>query len=63
MECKKDKNLENCPCTYTGCPRKGICCECIKYHRENNDLPACFFSAETEKMFDRSIKKFVEENS
>ncbi len=60
-ECKKDENLNKCPCTYPNCSRKGICCECIKYHWENRELPACFFSKETEKTFNRSIKKFIED--
>jgi len=59
MECKKDKNLKNCPCTYEGCSRKGICCECIKYHRENGELPACYFSKEADVTYDRSIENFI----
>ena len=62
MECQKEKNLKTCPCTYPGCPRKGICCECIKYHSANNELPACCFSKEAEKTYDRSIKKFIKEH-
>jgi hypothetical protein len=60
MECKKQENLKHCNCSYSGCERKGICCECIRYHRENNELPACFFSNEDEKTFDRSVEKFLE---
>ena len=60
MECKKEQNLKSCPCTYPGCQRKGICCECLKYHRENGELPACYFSPETEKTYDRSIEKFIQ---
>ncbi|MEA3452793.1 MAG: DUF6485 family protein [Patescibacteria group bacterium] len=60
-ECKQSENLVKCPCTYEGCPRKGICCECIEYHRERGELPACFFSKEAEATFDRSIKKFIED--
>ena len=63
MECKKESNLKECPCTYPGCPRKGICCECIKHHRKQNQLPACLFPPEVEKTFDRSFEKFVEINS
>ncbi len=37
----RDNNLKECPCNWPGCPRKGICCECIKHHREHGDLPAC----------------------
>lgn len=61
MECQQEENKKNCPCTYPGCSRKGICCECIKHHWQNNELPACFFSKEAEKTYDRSIKKFIEE--
>ena len=62
MECKKESNLKNCNCTYEPCTRKGMCCECVRYHRANGELPACFFSDETEKTFDRSVKHFVEES-
>jgi len=61
MECQKEENLKDCPCTYSGCPRKGICCDCIKYHREKGELPACYFSPEAEKTYDRSINKFIED--
>jgi len=40
MECKKEENLKNCPCK-SDCELKGICCECVKYHREHGGLPAC----------------------
>lgn len=64
MECKnKEKNLKECNCTYPGCSRKGICCECIMYHKEMNELPACFFSDETERTYDRSFRKFIKDNS
>ena len=63
MECQKEKNLMNCSCTYPGCPRKGICCECIKYHLIRKELPACFFSTETEKTYDRSFERFTKEQS
>ncbi|MDZ7797159.1 MAG: DUF6485 family protein [Candidatus Marinimicrobia bacterium] len=42
MECRMEENLRNCNCTYS-CPRKGICCECIEYHRRKRQLPACFY--------------------
>ena len=59
MECKKDQNKENCNCTYS-CSKKGICCECIAYHRKLNQLPACYFPADVEKSYDRSVTKFIE---
>jgi len=60
MECKQPKNLESCPCTYPNCDKKGICCECIKYHLERRELPACCFPPEAEKTYDRSFEKFIQ---
>ena len=58
MECKQKENLKNCKCTYQ-CEDKGICCECIKHHREHEELPACYFDKITEKTYDRSIKSYL----
>jgi len=63
MECKKEANLQRCNCTYEPCSRKGMCCECVAYHRALGELPACYFSATTERSYDRSIRRFVAENS
>ena len=58
-ECpNRERNLKYCNCTYPGCPRKGICCECLHYHRMRGELPACFFTPEQEKTWDRSIEFF-----
>ncbi len=57
----QEENKKNCPCTYS-CSRKGMCCECIRYHLKNNELPACFFPKDVEKTYDRSIEKFIEIN-
>ncbi len=43
MECKKERNLVNCNCSYGSCSRKGVCCDCIQYHLRNRELPACAF--------------------
>lgn len=59
MECNKEQNLKKCTCTYESCSRKGICCECLHYHRQNGQIPACFFSPDTEKTYDRSIARFI----
>jgi len=56
------KNLEMCTCTYSGCSKKGKCCECMQYHRQNDELPACYFPADVERTYDRSIRKFVQIN-
>ncbi|MDD2646606.1 MAG: hypothetical protein PHV78_02035 [Patescibacteria group bacterium] len=61
MECRQKNNIKNCPCTWPNCENKGICCLCLKYHRDKKELPACCFSPEVEKTFDRSIKKFLAE--
>lgn len=58
MECKKEKNKVNCTCTYS-CGRRGICCECVAHHRENNELPGCFFPKDIEKTYDRSVENFI----
>lgn len=63
MNCANiQKNLKSCNCTYGDCPRKGFCCECLRYHRENNELPACYFGAYAEKTYDRSIENFLKIN-
>lgn len=59
MECKKAENIIDCSCTATTCSNRGICCECVRYHRERKELPGCFFPADAEKSWDRSIKNFV----
>lgn len=57
--CNIEKNRAGCNCTYEPCPRKGICCECLSYHRESGELPACFFTAEVERTYDRSVERFI----
>ncbi|MFA5411247.1 MAG: DUF6485 family protein [Candidatus Omnitrophota bacterium] len=52
-------NLLNCNCSYNPCERKGVCCECVLYHRKNGQLPACFFPGPIEKTYDRSIANFI----
>ncbi len=55
----KEINLKDCACTYESCPRKGMCCECLRYHSRNNELPGCFFTKELEATYDRSVSNFV----
>lgn len=59
MECKKEQNLTRCNCSYDSCPKKGICCECIKYHLEGRQLPACCFPDSAERTYDRSFEHFA----
>jgi hypothetical protein len=59
MECKLEINQSKCNCTYEPCPRKGRCCDCISYHLKMDELPACAFSREVERTYDRSFARFV----
>ncbi|HNX81448.1 MAG TPA: DUF6485 family protein [Candidatus Omnitrophota bacterium] len=52
-------NLQTCNCTYATCLRKGMCCACVSYHRDQGELPACYFSAQAERAYDRSIDAFM----
>ncbi|MCK4518797.1 MAG: hypothetical protein KAU12_01630 [Candidatus Omnitrophica bacterium] len=58
-ECKIKENKSRCNCTYEPCSRKGMCCECISYHRESGQLPACLFPNDVERSYDRSIENFI----
>jgi len=59
MDCKQERNLQSCNCSYTPCSRKGICCECIRYHLQMRELPACVFPNEAEATYDRSYEHFA----
>ena len=59
MECKKERNLEICGCTYTSCERRGVCCDCIASHLKSRQLPGCCFPAAAEKTYDRSFAAFA----
>ncbi len=60
MVCSSNKTIK-CTCTYSGCPRHGKCCECVEYHNRNKEFPACFFSPEKEKSYDRSFRALIED--
>ena len=57
-ECKVEENKANCNCSYP-CDKKGMCCECISYHRNRGELPACYFSDTVERTYDRTIENFI----
>lgn len=59
MECKKSSNSRLCKCTYPGCNRHGICCECLRYHLSMRELPACCFPPDVERTYDRSFERFA----
>ncbi len=56
--CTVESNKTACNCTYP-CDRKGICCECVAYHRKAGELPACYFSKEAERSYDRTVKNYL----
>jgi len=58
MECKQVQNRKNCNCSYEPCARKGVCCDCVRYHLRARELPACFFPNDVERTYDRSFEKF-----
>lgn len=59
MECKKEQNSARCACTYSGCPKNGLCCECIKSHLKSRELPGCCFPPAAESTYDRSFEHFA----
>ncbi|OGR76495.1 MAG: hypothetical protein A2X32_11995 [Elusimicrobia bacterium GWC2_64_44] len=59
MDCNKNSNTKNCSCTYEPCSRKGVCCDCVAYHRGNGELPGCFFTPAGERTYDRSVENFI----
>ncbi|HNZ36277.1 MAG: cytosolic protein [Candidatus Marinimicrobia bacterium] len=60
MECRQVQNKRNCNCSYEPCSRKGVCCDCVRYHLRSRQLPACFFPDDVERTYDRSFEKFTE---
>jgi hypothetical protein len=59
MECKKEQNLKDCTCPFTSCSKRGICCECIKSHLKNRELPGCCFDIKTAESHERSFEHFA----
>lgn len=63
-QCSRAKvNAKYCTCTYQGCPKHGLCCQCLHYHRQRRELPACYFSEEEERSYNRSIEFFIQRRS
>lgn len=58
MNCNKEENKSACNCSYP-CSRKGLCCECLTYHRNAGELPACYFPDDFERTYNRSVSAFV----
>ena len=60
MECKKQTNTRRCNCSYPDCSRKGACCDCLRYHLDMRQLPACCFPDDQERTYDRSFERFAQ---
>ncbi len=58
-----EENLKNCTCTYEPCSRKGVCCECIMYHKRIGEIPGCLFTSRGERTFDRTVNGFIKDQS
>jgi hypothetical protein len=58
MECKRGFNEETCTCSAGGCPRHGICGECLRNHLAHRQFPRCVFPADAE-VTDRSFEAFA----
>ena len=59
-ECGVKKNEARCNCSYEPCARKGLCCECLSYHWNQGELPACLFPDSVERTYDRSLARFIQ---
>ncbi|NIA15209.1 MAG: cytosolic protein [Nitrospiraceae bacterium] len=55
----ESKNLARCNCSYPGCSKKSMCCECLHSHLASRQLPGCCFPDTVEKTFDRSFDAFI----
>jgi hypothetical protein len=63
MNCTNQaKNAKACNCSYPGCSRHGVCCECLAYHRGSGELPACYFTAAEERTYNRSVSFYFQKH-
>ena len=53
-------NAKHCTCSYPGCPKHAVCCECLQYHLSMRQLPGCCFPEAAERTYDRSFEKFAQ---
>jgi hypothetical protein len=57
--CTEERNRKDCTCSYEPCARKGLCCDCLRYHWRKGQLPGCLFPADVERTYDRSVERFI----
>jgi len=58
-----DETKLECPCTKEGCANNSKCEPCVARHVGMGNFPACFFSAEAEKLYDRSFEALVKDRT
>jgi len=58
MECIPQKDKIRCNGTFEPWPEKHTCCECLHYHRQNDEVPACYFTKGLERTYGRSINNY-----
>jgi len=63
MECISSQTKEHCTCTCTACDKHGHCCKCVAHHRDKGEIPGCFFTPGGERLWDRSLARFIEDRS
>ena len=61
MDCKNAQGNPHCTCTYTGCARHGICCDCIEYHKSKGQMVGCYFTPAGEATYNRSMSNFIKD--
>lgn len=62
MSCENNSSIQ-CSCTHYSCGNHGKCCDCVANHRSSGEFPACFFSAEMEKTYNRSFEALVKDRN
>ena len=60
MQCHREANLKNCPCTNDQCQIQGYCCDCLSEHLKFKQLPPCLFDEEFSLDMDLSFENFAE---
>lgn len=53
-------NPDKCACTYA-CDKRGNCCACVGFHAPQGEFPACFFSPDAERSYDRSFARLLKD--
>lgn len=55
MECTSTRSKAHCSCSFTSCEKHGNCCQCVVHHRNQGEVPGCFFTPAAERRGERSL--------